>query len=351
MSLDAHLVLQRGRRHVDVRLRADPGQVIGLLGPNGAGKSTVLLALAGLLPLTAGHVTVHGRHWAGEAAEGTLPARARHTGLVTADHLLFPHLSAEANVAFGPRSRGARPAGARARALDELDRLGVRDLATAKPGQLSSGQAQRVALARALATDPSLLLLDEPLSALDPQTRGRTRADLAHRLRDFAGVTVLVTHDPLDALTLADRLVFIEDGRAVQEGTPLDVVTKPRNGYVAQVVGLNLYAGQATDASTVQTAGGPVVTAGHEHRGPSWVSLAPSAVSLFRTRPEGSPRNTWELTISGIELAGQSARVRLDGALPVVAEVTASAVAALRLQPGERVWASVKATEVSCYPA
>ena len=167
------------------------------------------------------------------------------------------------------------------------------------------------------------------------------------------GVTLLVTHDPLDALALADRLVFLEDGRVVQEGTPAEVVARPRSPYVAQVVGLNLYAGTVTDGGAVMTALGPVVTSGQSHRGPTWVAFAPSAVSLFPARPEGSPRNTWPLVVVAVELLGQLARVRLtdDAGHPLVAEVTAASVAALRLQPGTALWASVKATEVSAYPA
>ncbi len=349
-GLDAHVQARRGPLTLDVALRtSDSARIIAVLGPNGSGKTTLLQALAGLVPLSGGHVRVDGHPW----AEGLwhLPVQARHTGLMSADPLLFPHLSALENVAFGPRSRGARRALARRRARHELELVGLSQLAQRRPGEVSTGQAQRIALARALATDPALLLLDEPLSALDPHTRGLTRAALAARLRDFPGVTVLVSHDPLDALTLADHLVFIEDGRVVQSGAPLEVVARPRSAYVARVVGLNLYAGSTHGPQSVQTAAGAIMTAGHDHSGRSWVAFAPSAVSIFRARPDGSPRNTWELTVVGVELGGQSARVRLHGALDVTAEVTAQAVASLRLQPGDRVWAAVKATEVTAYPA
>jgi molybdate transport system ATP-binding protein len=349
MSLDARLRVERPTFSLDTALAAGSGEVIAVLGPNGAGKTTALHALAGLAPLTDGHVRVTGRLWEGEGTH--LPPQSRSTGLVAADHLLFPHLSARDNVAFGPRSRGTGRATARRRADDELGRLGIGELADRKPTALSHGQAQRVALARALATDPQLLLLDEPLSALDPVSRPAVRATLAHRLRAFTGVTVLVTHDPLDALTLADRLVFVEGGRVVQEGTPQEVVARPRDRYVADVVGLNLYAGEATDGEVVQTPAGPVVTAGHEHRGPSWAAFSPAAVALYLSRPEGSPRNTWPVTVAAVELAGQTARVRCTGALDVTAEVTAASVASLRLQPGLQAWATVKASEVRAYPA
>jgi molybdate transport system ATP-binding protein len=352
MSLDAHVVTHRGDFAVDVSLQAEPGTVVAVLGPNGSGKTTTLDAIAGLLPLDSGHVRVGGSTWAD--AHTRLKPQQRRTGLVAATHLLFPHLSALENVAFGPRSRGMGRSEARARAQRELDALGIGELAGRRPQALSNGQAQRTALARALATDPSVLLLDEPLSALDPTTRADVRAGLAHRLAGFDGVTVIVTHDPLDALTLADRLVFMEAGRVVQSGPPAEVVARPRDAYVAHVVGLNLYAGEASSQTVVETAIGTVVTAGHEHRGPSWVSFPPSAVSLYPERPGGSPRNAWHCTVQAIEIVGQTARVRLVDERThesLVAEVTTVSVAELRLHTGTAVWATVKATEVSAYPA
>lgn len=352
MTLDAHILARRGDFSVDVALSADPGTVVALLGPNGSGKTTTIDVIAGLLPPCGGHVRVNGRSWAD--ASTSLPAEERSSGLVAAQHLLFPHLTALDNVAFGPRSRGTRRAPARQRAQVELDALGIGPLAGRRPSALSNGQAQRAALARALASDPAVLLLDEPLSALDPSTRAEVRAVLAHRLAGFAGVTLLVTHDPLDALTLAQRLVFMEGGRVVQSGPPAEVVARPRDAYVAHVVGLNLYAGQASSQSVVDTALGPVVTTGHDHRGPSWVSFSPGAVSLYPGRPGGSPRNAWPTIVHSVEIVGQTARVRLE-ALPsgqsLIAEVTMTSVAELGLHQGTEVWATVKATEVQAYPA
>jgi molybdate transport system ATP-binding protein len=348
-ALDAKIRFSRGALDLSATITADAGETVGVLGPNGAGKTTLLHLLTGLLRLDAGHVVVGDRTWADGSTN--LPPRSRSTGLLSADPLLFPHLTALENVAFGPRSRGVPKEEARARARDELTLLDVGDLTDARPAELSSGQAQRVALARAIATDPQLLLLDEPLSALDPRTRDATRATLAHRLADFPGVAVLVTHDPLDALTLADRLVFLEEGTVTQTGAPAEVVARPRSPYVATVVGLNLYAGEATDADSVTTRAGTVVTTGHTHRGASWVVFAPSSVALYPSRPEGSPRNTWEVTVLGVELRGQAARVRLDGSMPMTAEVTAAAVASLGIRSGQHLWATVKASEVTAYPA
>ena len=251
-GLDARVRLSRGAIEVDVSLTAAPGQVIGVLGPNGGGKTTTVLALAGVLPLAEGHVRVGGDVW--DDGRRRLAPEQRRVGLMLADSLLFPHLRAVDNVAYGPRSRGIDRHRSRERACLELERVGLGDRAASRPHELSSGQQARVALARALATDPALLLLDEPLAALDPDTRARTRSDLAARLTAYDGVTVLVTHDPLDALTLADHLVFIEDGRVTQTGTPAEVLSEPRSAYVGTVVGLNLYAAQGDSHGHVHTA-------------------------------------------------------------------------------------------------
>lgn len=349
-GLEARLRFARGRIDVSIDLTAAPGEVLALLGPNGGGKTSTVLALAGVLPLHAGAVTVAGEPW--ETSSGDRrPSEERSVGLLLADPLLFPHLTALDNVAYGPRSRGAGRRVARARALDELARVGLAGRADARPHELSSGQAARVALARALATDPRLLLLDEPLAALDPDTRARIRSDLAARLTAYDGVAVLVTHDPLDALTLADRLVFLEDGRVTQSGSPAQVLREPRSAYAATVVGLNLYAAQAGSSGTLllDDAAGPLATA-DTPTGPVWATIAPTAVSLHRQPPEGSPRNNWRLRITDITLHGQSARVGLAGRLRLTAEVTVVAVTALALRVGEEVWASVKATEVRTYP-
>ena len=348
--LDVHAVVRRAGFALDVTLKAPQGQIIALLGPNGAGKTTLLGTIAGTVPLAGGHLTVDGVSWTGPG--GTRPPHHRAVGLLAADHLLFPHLDAAHNVAFGPRARGVRRRQALARAREELTLLGIGDLAERRPRQLSHGQAQRVALARALATEPQLLLLDEPLSDLDPQVRPAIRADLAARLRGFDGVTLLVTHDPLDALTLADELVFLRAGRIVQQGSPRSIVEHPRDAYVAQVAGLNLYPGEVIDDEAIRLDGGlPLVTSGQDHRGRSWAAFPPSAVALHRTRPEGSARNVWSVGVDAVEVLGQTARVQLGGPIDIVADITVGSLATLRLAPGEQVWASVKATEVRSYPA
>ena len=344
-GLAAHLVVRRPRFQLDIELTVAPGEVVALLGPNGAGKSTALQALAGLVPLTGGDIQLAGRCLDDPAARLLVPTVDRGVGMVFQDYLLFPHLSALENIAFGPRAAGTPRRQARAHARTWLDRMGLHDLGGVKPRALSGGQAQRVALARALAAGPSLLLLDEPLSALDAGTRSLVRSDLRRHLVDFPGCSVLVTHDPLDAMVLADRLVVIEQGRVVQTGAPSEVARSPRTDYVARLVGLNLYRGQATGSHVELDGGGRFVTA-DSATGEVFVTFRPSAVALHRTRPEGSARNAWLGHVTGIERHGDTVRVEVEGTPTVLADVTPAAVAELDLAPGAPVWVSVKATEL-----
>ncbi|GAA2306789.1 ABC transporter ATP-binding protein [Streptomyces hawaiiensis] len=343
-GLDAHLVVDRGGFRLDVTLTVSPGEVVALLGPNGAGKTTALRALAGLIAPSGGHLRLDG------AELDRTPPEARPVGVVFQDYLLFPHLTALDNVAFGPRCQGASKAEARAQAAEWLDRLGLAAHTGAKPRRLSGGQAQRVALARALATRPRLLLLDEPLAALDARTRLEVRARLRRHLADFEAVAVLVTHDPLDAMVLADRLVVVEHGRVVQEGTPADIARHPRTDYIAQLVGLNLYRGEA-DGHTVRLADGPSLTTTEVLSGPVFVAFPPSAVTLHRERPTGSSaRNLWRCEVAGLETHGDQIRADLTGELPLAADLTTVAAAELDLHPGAEVWATVKATQTHAYP-
>jgi molybdate transport system ATP-binding protein len=351
--LTADLRVRRDGFALEVDLCVAAGEVVALVGPNGAGKTTALRLLAGLLRLDAGRVAVGSdpaRVLDDPAASRFVPTEQRSVGMVFQDALLFPHLSARDNVAFGPRARGTGKRAATAQASGWLDRVGLADRAHARPGALSGGQAQRVALARALVTAPDLLLLDEPLAALDAATRVEVRAELARHLGDYAGATVLVTHDPLDAMVLADRLVVIEHGRVVQEGSPAQVARAPRTDYVAQLVGLNLHRGTAEGNLVTLAAGGRLVVA-EPAQGAVLVAFSPRTVSLHRARPEGSARNVWAGRVAGIEQHGATVRVSVDGVPPVLADVTPGAVAELGLAPGQELWVSLKATEVTAYPA
>ncbi|WP_428950420.1 ABC transporter ATP-binding protein [Streptomyces sp. cg35] len=345
-GLDARLVVDRGTFRLDVTLAAAPGDVVALLGPNGAGKTTALRALAGLAPLDDGHLRLDGHE-----LDGT-PPESRPVGVVFQDYLLFPHLTALDNVAFGPRCQGRTKSEARAEATAWLDRMGLAAHAGAKPRRLSGGQAQRVALARALATRPRLLLLDEPLAALDARTRLDVRAQLRRHLAEFEAVAVLVTHDPLDAMVLADRLVVVEDGHVVQEGAPSDIARHPRTDYIAQLVGLNLYRGRS-DGHTVQVDGdGPAITTTEDLDGPVFVAFPPGAVTLHGERPTGSSaRNLWRCEVAGMETHGDQIRAALTGELALAADLTTVAAAELDLHPGATVWATVKAAQTHAYPA
>jgi molybdate transport system ATP-binding protein len=344
VSLDARMVVERPGFTLDLTLTAAPGEVVALLGPNGAGKTTTLRALAGLVELDDGQITLDGHRLDG------LPPEKRRIGVVFQDYLLFPHLTALDNVAFGPRCRRVPRGAARDRARAWLTRVGLADHLGKKPRHLSGGQAQRVALARALAAEPRLLLLDEPLAALDARTRLDTRAQLRGHLASFPGATILVTHDPLDALMLADRLVIVEDGRVVQTGDAAAITSQPRTDYVARLVGLNLYRGRATGTS-VRIGDDFTLTTATAQDGPAFVAFAPSAVALYPTRPQGSPRNTWRATVGSVSRHGDALRIELTGPIDVAADVTPAAAVQLELSEGREVWVSLKATEATAYPA
>jgi len=306
---------------VDVTLAAEPGDVVAVIGPNGAGKSTLLHALAGLVTAE-GHARLDGRDLLG------LPVPERTVGMVFQDRLLFPHLTALANVAFGPRARGVPRSRAEATARDWLDRLGIGDLAARRPGALSGGQAQRVAIARALATEPRLLLLDEPMAGLDVGVATALRIELAAHLRAYDGVALLVTHDALDALTLATRVLVVDDGRVAQSGTPAEVAQRPATDHVARLVGLN------------------VVRDGGLTR-----CFPPAAVTVGLAAPEGSARHRWPGEVRGVAPHGDALRVvvRTAGGRDLIADVTPAAATELGLVPGRRVWLSVKETSVNAY--
>jgi len=349
VTLPADVGVGLGSLDLRVALDAADGQTIAVLGPNGAGKTTLLRALAGLVPLDAGVVRVDGEVMDDPAARAFVVPERRSVGVVFQDYLLFPHLSALDNVAFGLRSRGVTRAEARRRAHDWLARVGLDDRAAVKPSVLSGGQQQRVALARALVTEPRLLLLDEPLAALDAGTRAVLRRELRTHLATVGGARVLVTHDLLDAVALADRLVVLEHGRVAQTGTVQEVAQRPRSRYVADLVGVNLLPGKAAGVEVTLDGGGRVVT-GDPVAGDVYVAIQPHSVSVHRARPEGSPRNVWGGRVKGIDLLGDRVRIHIDGEVAIVAEVTPAALADLGLHDDSELWASVKATEVDVYP-
>ena len=351
-GLQVQAEITRGQFRLQVGFTAMPGEVLAVVGPNGAGKSTMLRALAGLTPLVAGRITLAGRTLDDVTTGEFVPAAARPVGFVFQDYRLFPHLTVADNIAFPVRCRGADRSQARSVAVGWMRRLDLVPLASRHPRELSGGQSQRVALARALAGEPSLLLLDEPLAALDARTRLEVQGELRAHLSAFAGPTLLVTHDPLDALVLADRLLVIEGGHVVQEGTPAQVAARPATDSVATLVGLNLYRGRADGDRVVLAEGGGFTVPDHGVHGDVLVAVRPSAVTVSLAHPEGtSARNTWAATVTGLTPLADRVRLSLAGRPTALVDVTAPAVAELGLQPGAEVWLSVKATDLDVYPA
>lgn len=345
-GLEAHLGVRRGEAFtLDLPLSIPRGSTVALLGPNGAGKSTAVAALAGLLALDRGRIELAGTVLDDPEGEVFVPPEARRVGVVFQDRLLFPHLTVAENVAFGVRSRGTSRTEARRRATEWLEMLGIGEMADRKPGTLSGGQAQRVALARALATEPDLLLLDEPLAALDVAARSELRGVLARHLEAFDGPRLVITHDPAVAFHLAARVCVVERGTATQTGPPDEIRLRPRTSYAADVADANLVTGRARDGE-VDTGELTLSVVEPTIRGPVRLTLRPSSVSLHRARPEGSPRNRWATVVEALEDLGPRVRVRIGAPLPLTVQITPAARADLELEPGTRVWASVKATDI-----
>ncbi|MFN2594650.1 MAG: ABC transporter ATP-binding protein [Actinomycetota bacterium] len=349
MTVDARIRLQRGATAVDATLRAPSAGTLALVGPNGAGKSTIIAALAGLLPIQDGQVSVDGTTWVDTDRGVHLAPQSRSVGVMFQALRLFPWLNARDNVAYPLRRQGMDKGAARRQASELLDSLGLSDHLTQKPIELSGGEAQRVALARAIVVKPALLLLDEPLSDLDVTTRGEVRHLLREHLSSFEGSTILVTHDHLEAGALADSVVVLENGRITQSGTFEDLAARPRSKYVANLRGTNLYEGTGSEGA-VELAHTTLVVAQDPPR-EALVAIDPRAVALHLDEPKGSPRNAWLLTIKSLEPADRTVRVSLTGDLDLVAEVTPGSVSELDLAAGRRVWATVKATEISVYEA
>lgn len=352
-GLRAGIVVHRGDAFaLDVSIEIEPGSTVALLGPNGSGKSTTIEALAGLLPVESGRIEVGGRVLDDPAAGVFVPPEDRRVGVVFQNYLLFEHLDVLDNVAFGPASAGSGKRRSRSIALEWLEALGLSELASRRPSSLSGGQAQRVALARSLASDPQLLLLDEPLAALDVSSRTTLRRFLVANLGDFDGPRLLITHDPADAFLLADRICVIESGRITQHGSPDDIRMRPATTYVAALAGVNLLRGRNTGgqlelADTVQT----LQSSDTRTQGDVMITIAPNAIALHSEQPHGSPRNVWSTSIATIEPLGDITRVTLGDPLKLSVDITPAAASVMGLTVGSSVWASVKATEINLNPA
>jgi molybdate transport system ATP-binding protein len=337
-QLDLHLQLSLRSYALDVAVAVDGG-TLALVGPSGAGKTTVVRALAGLRRPDAGHVRVDGRVWFDGAAKVALAPEHRSVGVVFQDYALFPHMTVAANVAF---ARGAEPLGL-------LGRFGVGHLAGARPGALSGGERQRVALARALARDPQLLLLDEPLSALDTHTRAQVREELGELLREVGLTTLLVTHDFRDAAVLADRVAVIVDGRLRQLGTPQELVDGPDDAFVASFTGATVVRGQATarrggGSTVVLDDGGGALLADTTADGAVQVAVQPWNVALDVVG--GDEADGIRGRLGRLTPEGSGVRVRVG---PLIAHTTHAALQALGAEPGDPVRASVAPAHVRVF--
>lgn len=338
-------------RNFEVAVTLAPGETLAVLGPNGAGKSTLLDIIAGLLRPDTGQAVLSGKTlFTLDGGRGAfVPPHARGTALLAQEPLLFPHLSVLENVAFGPRSAGISRREAHQTARHWLAEVEATELAGRRPGQLSGGQAQRVAVARALATNPELLLLDEPMAALDvhaaPLLRRLLKRVLANRM------AIIITHDVLDAYMLADQVIVVEGGRITEQGLTREVLAKPRSRFAAGLSGLNLLTGTVTADGLIADDGRAIAGLLGDGAVPGDAGAAtfpPAAVSIYPGAEHGSPRNTFQVTVTDLEPHGDLIRVRAGD---LAADITPAAAAELGLAPGSVVYFVIKATAIAVYPA
>jgi molybdate transport system ATP-binding protein len=342
---------------LEAALEVPEAGVIVVVGESGSGKSTLLRLVAGLLTPDRGRVTLGARVLDDVAAGLHVPARERPVGYVPQDYALFPHLSVRDNIAFGLRARGDRGQATRARVDQALERLGVAPLATRRPHQLSGGQQQRVALARALALEPEILLLDEPLAALDLPTRRTVRAELRRLLGGLSCVSVFVTHSPAEALAFGERIAVLEAGRVTQQGPREELLHRPRTRYVADFLGANLFRARVTGReeqglTRLAAESGEILAAECDLGDEVFAVVDPREITLFLERPAGSAQNVLRGPVEEIlpePPHGERVRVSLATRPPVVAELTRTAAERLGLEPGTEVYAAFKATGVRLF--
>ena len=336
--LDARVILNRDSLTLDVELQLQHGEVIAVLGPNGAGKTSLLHALLGWLELESGWIMVDGEVIDSPDTDSYVPPQHRPFGMVFQDGLLFPHMSVEKNILFG--------AGKDFKLKPLAESLQANELLAKFPSELSAGERQRAAIARSLAARPKVLFLDEPFSALDIQGKRRGRSLLKEALAIGVSGCLIVTHDLVDAFTLADRVMVIEEGKLTQLDVPDRIRSRPGSEWIADLVGWNYYEGIGEGSVVTLPHGTTIFTAQDDLDGPTSISINPASVSIFKSQPSGSPRNSWLSSIKNIEILDGRARVSLVGEIDICADITTAAANELRQSISSEVWVSVKATEV-----
>ena len=383
--LNITLDTQLNTFHLSLNLSAEQGQTTVLLGESGAGKSTVLRIVAGLLKPQKGHISLGNTIYFDSEQGIDMPPQERPFGYVFQDYALFPHLTVFENIAFGLRAQHLPRALIRQRVGEALEQVYLPGLDQRRPAQLSGGQQQRVAIARALALQPHLLLLDEPLSALDVQTRREVRQELRHILAEVDITTVMVTHTYLEALLFGQHILVLEGGHVLQQGGQRDLLEHPRSAYVAELIGLNFFHGRIVryasplvcvmqihndtyDTQLIellatlyeQEASTPRPHTGEE----AFVIVEPRSITLYPTQPDSSARNTFRGEVTQILRVGStaltSANTESEGVFrvtllinpampPLTAEITEASVTRLNLHEGSVVYATFKATEARAY--
>ncbi len=355
--LELSLRRRLGEFTLDAELTAPARGVLVLVGESGSGKTTLLRLVAGLLAPDSGRLAFGGRVLAEPATRTFVPAHARSIGWVAQDYALFPHLDVRANVGFGLRAAGVRGGAARTRVDRALERLGVAALAMRRPHELSGGQQQRVALARALVLEPEILLLDEPLAALDLATRRAIRGELRRLFEELGCLTIFVTHSPAEGLAFGERIAVMENGRITQIGARDELLRKPRTRYVADFIGTNLFPARVAfrdvrGLAHLATAAGEIVASDVEHEGAVFAVVDPREITVSLDPPKGSAQNVLLGRIVELEPeppSGERVRVALATTPPIVAELTRAAVESLGLREGREVVATFKASGVRVF--
>jgi molybdate transport system ATP-binding protein len=342
---------------LEAELEVPAGETLVLVGESGAGKTTLLRLIAGLLAPDRGRIVLDGHALADVQTRAWIPPQERSVGYVPQDYALFPHLSVRDNVAFGLTARGISGAERRTRVDRVLERWRLQELAGRRRSELSGGQQQRVALARALVLEPRLLLLDEPLAALDVATRSRTRSELASLLAELGCVTLYVTHQPAEALLFGERIAVLEGGRITQVGGRDDLLQRPRTRHVAEFLGTNLFEAKSVCRESsgllrLTLAEGEIVALGEAAAGRLFAVVDPRDVTLAAAPQATSAQNVLHGSVVEMQLEpprGDRVRVRLATRPPLVAELTRAAAEEMRLTAGAPVWASFKATGVRLF--